>query len=94
MAQTLDIFRIEAEGGVRWVGGAETLEAAKVLIKADSAKQPGDFLIVCLATEWKLRLPLEQWPKGSRPPPATILILSEQHEDSTGSLSSVSQVIR
>ena len=51
MAQTLDIFRIVPEG-VRWVGSAENLEAAKVLITAASEKEPGDFLVVNIDTGW------------------------------------------
>jgi hypothetical protein len=43
MDQPLDVFRIVPEG-VRWMGSAESLEAAKALIKAKSAQQPGDFL--------------------------------------------------
>jgi hypothetical protein len=56
--QRLDIFRIQTEGGVRWIGTAENLEPAKALIKAESEKQPGDFLMVNLkpATKWKSRL--------------------------------------
>jgi len=56
VARPLDIFRIQPEGGVRWVATAENLEAAKVLIKVESAKQPGDFLVVCLETGWKLEI--------------------------------------
>jgi hypothetical protein len=53
MAQSLDIFRIVPEGGVRWLGAAENLEAAKVLIKAE---QPGDFLVVRIDTGWKMEI--------------------------------------
>lgn len=56
MARPFDIFLIQAEGGVRWIASAENLEAAKLLIKAESAKQPGDFLVVCLETGWKLEI--------------------------------------
>ena len=52
----LDVFRIPKDGGVRWIGSMETLEAAKVLIKAESAKQPGDFLIVNLETGEKTEI--------------------------------------
>lgn len=56
MAEAFDIFRIQTEGGVRWIGAAENLEAAKVLIKAESAKQPGDFLVVGLETGWRMEI--------------------------------------
>jgi hypothetical protein len=55
MDQPLDIFRIVPEG-VRWMGSAESLEAAKALIKATSAQQPGDFLVVSLVTGWKMEI--------------------------------------
>jgi hypothetical protein len=35
---------------VRWIGSVEDMEAAKLLIKAESAKESGDFLIVNLET--------------------------------------------
>jgi hypothetical protein len=50
VGKPLDIFRIVADGGVRWIGSAENLEAAKALIKAESVKELGDFLIVDLET--------------------------------------------
>jgi hypothetical protein len=53
MAQGLDIFRIVPEG-VRWIGSAGNLEAAKALIKAE--EQPGDFLVVSLETGWKMEI--------------------------------------
>ena len=55
MAQPLDIFRIVPEG-VRWVGTVQDLEAAKALIKAKAAEQPGDFLVVSLETGWKIEI--------------------------------------
>jgi hypothetical protein len=48
LERPLDVFRIQAEGGVRWLGSVENLEAAKALIKVQSAKEPGDFLVVDL----------------------------------------------
>jgi hypothetical protein len=48
LERPLDVFRIPAAGGVRWLGSVENLEAAKALIKAECAKQPGDFLVVNL----------------------------------------------
>jgi hypothetical protein len=53
MNQPLDIFRIVPDGGVRWVGAAENVEAAKALIKAE---QPGDFLVVSIVTGWKMEI--------------------------------------
>jgi hypothetical protein len=55
MDKLLDIFRIVPEG-VRWMGSAEGLEVAKALIKAKSAEQPGDFLVVSLETGWKMEI--------------------------------------
>jgi hypothetical protein len=52
----LDIFRIQLKGGVLWIGSAENLEAAKVLIKAESAKEPGDFLVVHLETGQRMEI--------------------------------------
>jgi len=59
LARSLDVFRIQVEGGVRWIGSAENLEAAKALIKAESAKQPGDFLVVNLETGDKMEIKAE-----------------------------------
>ena len=50
MVRTFDVFRVQTEGGVRWIGTVESIEAAKALIKVESAKQPGDFLVVNLET--------------------------------------------
>ena len=35
MVRPLDVFRIQVEGGVRWIGTVESIEAAKALIKAE-----------------------------------------------------------
>ena len=59
LERPLDVFRIQAEGGVRWIGSVENLEAAKVLIKAESAKQPGDFLVVDLESGDKMKIKIE-----------------------------------
>ena len=56
MARPLDVFRIQAEGGVRWIGTVENVEAAKALINAESAKQPGDFLVVNLETGQRMEI--------------------------------------
>jgi hypothetical protein len=42
--------------GVRWIGRAENLEAAKAVVKAAAAEQPGDFLVVSLETGWKMEI--------------------------------------
>jgi hypothetical protein len=54
--QRLDIFRIQTEGGVRWIGTAENLEAARALINAESEKQRGDFLVVNLESDHKMEI--------------------------------------
>lgn len=56
MAHVFDIFRIQVEGGVRWIGSVENIDAAKALIKVESAKQPGDFLVVNLETGHKIEI--------------------------------------
>jgi hypothetical protein len=56
LAQTFDIFRIQVEGGVRWIGSVENMEAAKALIQAESAKQPGDFLVVDLQSGHRIEI--------------------------------------
>ena len=55
MDQALDIFRLLSDG-VCWIGIAENLEAAKALIKAKSAEQPGAFLVVSIETGWKMEI--------------------------------------
>jgi hypothetical protein len=56
LAQTFDILRVQVEGGVRWIGSVENMEAAKALIQAESVKQPGDFLVVNLQTGDRLEI--------------------------------------
>jgi hypothetical protein len=56
LAQTFDIFRVQVEGGVRWMGSVENMEAAKALIQAESVKQPGHFLVVNLQTGDRLEI--------------------------------------
>jgi len=55
MDKPLDIFRIVPEG-VRWLGSAVNVAAAKALVKAKSAEQPGDFLVANIETGWKVRI--------------------------------------
>jgi hypothetical protein len=38
------------------MGTVESIEAAKALIKVESAKQPGDFLVVSLETGHKMEI--------------------------------------
>jgi hypothetical protein len=47
------------EGGVRWIDSVENMEAAKLLIKAESAKESGDFLVVNLETGHKTEIKAE-----------------------------------
>jgi len=54
--RTFDVFRVQTEGGVRWIGTVESIEAAKALIKVESAKPPGDFLVVNLETGHKMEI--------------------------------------
>ncbi len=56
MERPLDVFRIQVEGGVRWIGSVENMEAAKALIKTKSEKQPGDFLVVNLETGHRMKI--------------------------------------
>jgi hypothetical protein len=57
LARPLDVFRMQVEGGVRWIGSAETLEAAKALIKAESEQQlGGDFLVVNMDTGHRTKI--------------------------------------
>lgn len=56
LAQTFDIFRIQVEGGVRWIGSVEDMEAAKALIQAEAAKWPGDFLVVDLQSGHRIEI--------------------------------------
>ena len=56
LAQPLDVFRIQIEGGVRWIGTVGSMETAKALIKTESAKQAGDFLVVNLETGERMEI--------------------------------------
>jgi hypothetical protein len=44
---------------VRWLGSVENLEAAKALIKAECAKQPGDFLVVDLESGDRMEIKVD-----------------------------------
>jgi hypothetical protein len=59
LLRTLDVFRIQAEGGVRWLGSVENLEAAKALIKVQSAKEPGDFVVVDLESGDRMEIKVD-----------------------------------
>ena len=41
---------------MRWIGTVESMDAAKALIKTESAKLPGDFLVVDLDTGHKVEI--------------------------------------
>ena len=56
LPRPFDVFRIQVEGGVRWIGTVENMEAAQALIKTESAKQPGDFLVVNLETGQRVEI--------------------------------------
>jgi len=60
LAQSLDIFRIQAEGGVRWIGTVEsTWKRPRHSSKPKSAKQTGDFLVVNLETGHRMEIKAE-----------------------------------
>jgi hypothetical protein len=42
----LDIFRVENDGLLRWIGTSNTLESAVSSVKILAAPTPGDYLIV------------------------------------------------
>ena len=56
MPRSLDVLRIQPEGGVRWVGSVENMEEAKLLIKTASARETGDFLVVNIETGDKIEI--------------------------------------
>jgi hypothetical protein len=56
MIQPFDIFRIEKDGGLVWIGTAETMDAAKARATVDCASKPGDFWIVSLKTGNKIEV--------------------------------------
>ena len=56
MIRTFDVFRVQTESGVRWIGTVGSMETAKALIKTESAKQPGDFLVVNLETGERMEI--------------------------------------
>jgi hypothetical protein len=41
----LDIFKMEQDGNLLWRGISESLEAAKLSVKALAGSSPGDYLI-------------------------------------------------
>ena len=44
---------------MRWLGSVENLEAAKALIKVQSAKEPGDFLVVDLESGDRMEIKVD-----------------------------------
>lgn len=53
MIATFDIFRIESKS-VRWLETADTLEAAKKLVREFAAKVPAEYLVLNQQTGTKL----------------------------------------
>jgi hypothetical protein len=51
-----DIFKSEGDGSVVWKGCAETLEIARLSVKALMASSPGSYIIHSQKTGHKLRI--------------------------------------
>lgn len=60
MPRPLDIFKFESDGSIVWKGTAQTLEIAKLSVKALAAASPGDYLIFSPATGEKTVVQLEE----------------------------------
>jgi hypothetical protein len=45
MSRTVDIYKFEDDGSVRWIGTATDLEDAKATVKILAKSSPGDYLI-------------------------------------------------
>lgn len=45
MIPPLDVFRVEADGHLRWLEAAQTLDAAKARIAALGTISPGEYVI-------------------------------------------------
>ena len=45
MIPPLDVFKVEADGHLRWLEAAQSLEAAKSRIAALAATSPGEYVI-------------------------------------------------
>ena len=50
MTEPIDIFRVEGEKGVLWVGTAASMETAKSRVAGLIQRVPADYLIVSLNT--------------------------------------------
>ncbi len=59
MTARFDLFRMEADGGVRWCESAETLEDAKARIQRLAALSPGQYLVLNQGTGAKLVFTLD-----------------------------------
>jgi hypothetical protein len=60
----LDIFRVETDGDLRWIGTSNTLESAVSSVKILAAPTPGDYLIISENTGEKTFISL--WNKPER----------------------------
>jgi hypothetical protein len=60
----LDIFHIETDGGLRWIGTSNTLESAVSSVEILAAPTPGDYVIVSEKTGEKTFVSL--WNKPQR----------------------------
>ncbi len=54
MVAPFDLFRIEDDGSVRWLGVCEDIAAAKVRVVELSAALPGEYFVFSQTTETKL----------------------------------------
>ena len=59
-----DIFHVETDGGLRWIGTSNTLESAVSSVKILAAPTPGDYVIISKETGEKTFIPL--WNKPQR----------------------------
>ena len=60
MRRPLDIFKLEDDGSIVWKGTAETLDIAKLSVKALAETSPGDYLIFSPATGEKTVVQLKE----------------------------------
>lgn len=67
MTASFDIFQMEPEGAVCWLGVADTLEEAKVRIQQLTAAGKSGFVIMDHATGNKLVVPGSQTHSNTRP---------------------------
>ncbi len=60
MVQNWDIFKLDQDGSMLWIGTAETLEDAKVSVTVLAETSPGDYLIFSPATGEKTIVKLKE----------------------------------